>query len=130
MLIDELRQVFVAGRDDRLKLLLAGATSERRNHVVGFDAFNLDDRPAQRTHCCADRLNLAAEIVWHCGPIRLVFGKKIIAKRLTLGIENAREMLRFDLLPQYVQHRNEAAKRAGRLAARGAQIRQRVVCAV
>ena len=37
MLVDELRQVLVAGRDDCLKLLLAGAACESGNYVVGFD---------------------------------------------------------------------------------------------
>ncbi len=113
-----------------MKLLLFGAPRKRRNHVVGFDPFNLNDRPAEPTYRFVNRLDLQSEIVGHCGPIRLVFGKQIIAKRPTLGIENACQMLGCHLLPQYVQHRNEAANRTGRLAARCAQIGQCMVCAV
>ena len=77
-----------------------------------------------------NRLDLAPQIVGHCGPIRLVFGKQGVSKRLTLGIENARDVVGFHLLPQNVQHRNEAAQRARWLAARCAQVRQRVIGAV
>ncbi len=101
-----------------LKLLLAAAPRERRDHIIGFDAGNFYDRPAQRPHRFMNRLDLAPEVVRHCGPICLVFGKQVVAKRLTLGVENARDVLRLHLLSQDVQHRNEAAKRARRLAAR------------
>ena len=117
MLINELRQILVAGRDDCSELLVAGAARKRRDHVVGFDPGDFNDRPAKRPNRFMNRLNLAPKIVRHCGPICLVFGKQVVPKRLTLGIENAGDVPRFHLLPQHVQHRNEAAQRARRLAA-------------
>ena len=103
---------------------------ERPDHVVGLDAFDLDDGPAHGVHCRMDRLDLRDQIVRHGGPIGLVFGVQVVPEGLTLGIEHARDVVGRHLLAQHAQHGDEPAQRSGRLARRRAQIGQRVIRAI
>jgi hypothetical protein len=130
VLVDELREVLVAGRHDGLHSVRRRPPGERRDHVVRLDALDLDHRPAERPRGLVDRLDLQGEVVGHRLAVGLVLGVHVVAEGLSLGVEHAREIVRMDLLAQRAQHADESADRPGRLAARGPQIRKRVESAV
>ncbi len=98
VLVDELSEILVAGRDHGAQAMLAGVARQRADHIVGLDTLDFDDRPAQRPHRGMDRFDLCHQILRHGGTIGLVFGVKVVAKRLTLGIEDARQVVGRDLL--------------------------------
>ena len=129
-LVDQLCQVLVAGRDHGPQAMVRRLPCERPDHVVGLDAFDLDDGPAHGVHCRMDRLDLRDQIVRHGGPIGLVFGVQVVPEGLTLGIEHARDVVGRHLLAQHAQHGDEPAQRSGRLARRRTQIGQRVIRAI
>jgi hypothetical protein len=62
---------------------------QRSDDVVGLDAADLDDRPAQRLGGLVDGRDLGCQFPRHRGAMRLVFGKYVVPKGLTLGIEYA-----------------------------------------
>ncbi|MNC87812.1 hypothetical protein D3C83_35720 [compost metagenome] len=72
------------------------------------------------------RPDLGREIVRHRRPVGLVLGIGVVAKRLALGIEYAGAVVGDHVLVQPAQHVEHAIDRAGRFAARVAQLRQRV----
>ena len=71
-LVDELREILVAGRDHAAPALAACLGCERRDHVVGFHAVDRQHRPAERGDQLLQRLDLHREVVGHRGAVRLV----------------------------------------------------------
>ena len=92
--IHQLRQVLVAGGDDAAHAGLSGLARERADDVVGLDAVDHQQRPAQRGDGLVQRLDLAHEILGHRRAVRLVFGVPFVAESLALGVENAGEIVR------------------------------------
>ena len=64
---------------------------ERADDVVGLDAVDHEQRPAQRADRREERLDLRAEVVGHRRAVRLVLGVDVVAKGLALGVEDAAE---------------------------------------
>ncbi len=64
-LVDELREVLVAGRNHAVHAGCLRLASQRRNYIVGLHPIHGDDRPAQRGDDFPDRLNLGGEVVGH-----------------------------------------------------------------
>ncbi len=129
-LVDQLREVLVAGRDHGSQAMLCGLACERADDIVGLDALDFDDGPAECPYRRVDGLDLGHQIIRHGGPIRLVFGVQVVPEGLTLGIEDARNVVGRNLLAQRAQHSDESADRSGGLAGSGSQVRQRMECAV
>ena len=133
VLVDELRQILVAGRNDHVETLCRGATGQGADHVVGFDARDGQDRPAERRDARVDRFDLARQIVRHGRPVGLVFGIPVVAEGFSLGIEHA-SLVSYVLVlrvgVEAAQHVEDAVDGAGRFAARVAQIGQGVEGAV
>ena len=127
---DELRHVLVAGGDQRLDIRALGRVRQRGDDVVRLDAFDHQQRPAMRAHQRVQRLDLAREILGHRRPVRLVLRIPVVAKRLARRVEHHGEVVGRRVVDELLQHRQHAAHRAGGLAARGAQVRQRVKRAV
>ncbi|KGD47827.1 DNA polymerase I-3'-5' exonuclease and polymerase domain protein [Burkholderia pseudomallei] len=74
-----------------------------------------------------DRLDLQREIGRHRRAVRLVVGIQIVAEGFALGVEHARAILCTDILAHAAQHIDDSVERSGRLPARAAQIRHRMV---
>jgi hypothetical protein len=125
-LVDELREILVAGRDHAAPAFARSLGCERRDHVVGLDPFDRQNRPAECGDQLFQRLDLHAEVVGHCGAIRLVLRILLVAKRLSFRVEHARARLRVVLRRELAQHVRDSVHRTGRLSARVAQLRQRV----
>ena len=128
--VDELRQVLVAGRDDDLEAALGGHARDRADRVVGLDAGDGEDRPAEQLDRLDDRLDLLREVVGHRRPRRLVLGIPVVAEGLALVVEDARAVRGRVLLAQQLHHRDDALDRSGRDAAGAAQVGKRVIGAV
>ncbi len=54
----QLGEILVAGRDHHLHAARLGGMRERADHVVGLDALDHQQRPAERAHRLVDRLDL------------------------------------------------------------------------
>ena len=87
--VDQLRQVLVAGGHHALDALAAGFARQRADDVVGLDALDGEQRPAQRADAVVQRFDLAHEVVGHRRPLRLVFRVPVVAEGLALGVEDA-----------------------------------------
>ena len=113
MLIDQLRQVFIAAGDDHLHALLCANASERANHIIGLYALDRQHRPTQQTHHLMNRLDLAAQVVRHGRAIGFVVGIQVIAKSRAAGIKNTGGIVGGILRAQRSHHVNHDAHRAG-----------------
>ncbi len=85
----QLGEVLVAGRDHHLPARFGRLPRERADHVVGFNAIDHQQRPALGLDRLVQRLDLGAQVVRHGRAVRLVFGIKIVAEGLALGVEYA-----------------------------------------
>ncbi len=65
MRIDQLRQILVAGRYHGIHAVPDRLHRQRADHVVGFDAFDHQDRPAHRAHRFVYRFDLPDQVVRH-----------------------------------------------------------------
>ena len=89
MLVDELREILVAGRNHDLDALRRRLPGERADDVVGLDARLHDQRPAERGNAFMQRRDLARQILRHRRPIGLVFRIPLVAEGFALGVEDA-----------------------------------------
>jgi hypothetical protein len=103
---------------------------QRANHIVGLDAIDHQDGHAKSAHGGVDRLDLHAQLVRHRRAVRLVFGIKLVAKSLALGVKNAGNIVGRRFLAQAFEHVHKAVQRVGRRAVGGGKILDRVEGAV
>ena len=68
--------------------------------------------------------DLAPKILWHRRAMRLIFLKDFVAKGLSLGVENDRNITVTAALHKGSNHIDNTFHRAGRLASTGNQRRQ------
>jgi len=127
MIRHELSQILVARRHDHLHAALLGNDCERADDVVGLDAFDHDERPAERAHGDVNRLDLSGEVFRHGGPVGFVFGVPVVAESLAFGIKYARAILCIDFAPQAPQHVDHPIQSAGGPAVGASQVRHRMV---
>jgi len=76
------------------------------------------------------RLDLQREIVRHRRAIGLVLRIPVVAEGFARRVEHDGEVIRLAVEHYSAQHRNDTAQRTGRLAARRAKVRQRVIRAI
>ena len=126
VLVDQLRHVLVAGRDQHLQARVHGTLCERADDVVCLDTCNSQQRQAERLHGVDQRLDLGAKVVRHRRPVRLVLREQLVAKRLAGRIEHDGDELRVLLALHAQQHVEHAEHGTRRLPARICQRRQRV----
>ncbi len=130
VLVDQLRQVLVAGGDDHLVAAGRGQARQRADGVVGLDARRHQHRPAEQLHHLVDRLDLPDQVFGHRRALRLVLGVPLVAEGVALGIEHAGRVLGLHVLQRALEHGHHAVDGAGREAVGAAQVGQRVVGAV
>jgi hypothetical protein len=128
--VDQLRHVLVAGGDQHRAARGGGAPRQRADHVVGLDAGQAQQRQPERLDRLEQRLHLRAQVVGHRRPVRLVLGEQLVAEGLARRVEHDRDARRVVVLQELLQHVDHAVDRAGRLAARVGERRQRVERAV
>ena len=87
-LIDQLRHVFIAGRDQHLFAGLGRAGGKRANNVVRLDSGEPQQRQAHAGHRLQERFDLRAQIIGHRWPVGLVLGEELIAEGLARRVEN------------------------------------------
>ncbi len=68
---------------------LFGRARERADDIVGLDAFDLNERPAERANRLEQRLDLRAQFVGHRRTIRLVLRIQLVAEGFAPGVEHA-----------------------------------------
>jgi hypothetical protein len=124
-----LRHVLVAGGNGHVDAGRRRLYRKRAQHVVGFHAFDAQDRKSQRGDDLAHRLHLGAEFVRHRRAVGLVVGIQFVAEGLARRIHHERSELGF-LLQVRAQHVDHAEQRAGGLAGRVAQRWQRMEGAI
>ena len=125
-LVDELRHVLVAGRDQHLFAGRGGACRQRADHIVRLDAGDAQQRQAHAGHRLQERFDLRAQVVGHGRAVRLVLREQIVAKGPAGRVEHHHESRARVVAQQFLQHVEHAVHRAGGLAPRGGQRRQRV----
>ena len=86
-------------------------------------------QPCART-TLVQRLDLPDEILRHRRTVRLVVRIPVVAERLARGVEDDGEVVGLLVFGYPAQHGHHAAQRPGGLAARRAQVGQRVKCAI
>ena len=128
--VHELRQILVAGGDERVQAGGGRLGGERTDDVVGLDALDLQQRQAHGAHDGVQRLDLAGELVRHRRAVRLVVGEQVVAEGLAAGIEHHGDAGGIVFGQQLAQHIDHAVDGAGRLAARVGEPRQGVERAV
>ncbi len=126
---DELREILVAGRDRDVDAGLRRLHRQRADHVVGFDAFDAQDRKTERLDDREHRLDLRGERIGHRLAVGLVLGVEIVAERAARRVLHERGVVGFRV-QRRAQHVDDAEQRAGRLAGRVCQRRQRMERAV
>ena len=128
--VHQLRHVFVAGRDHHRAVRGCAAAGQGADHVIGFDAFDAQQRETQGDHALVQGLDLQAHVVGHAWAVGLVFSVHFVAKGPTLGVEHDRERAVRVLLAQALEHVQHALDRTGRQAFGSGQRWQRVEGAV
>src|ERR1700733_1278026 len=118
MRTDDLHEILIGGDDDGIDLLLDAGGCERRDDVIGLDAFAHDALDAERIDHAIDVWNLHLQVVGGLVAIGFVFGKKIVAEGALGRIENRADMRRMVLLDELEEHPDEAEHRVGRHSAR------------
>ena len=124
-LVHELSHVLVAGGDQHVDVLIGGSFGERCDHVIGFHAFDAQQRQPHALYAFQQWLELRAQLVGHWLACRLVFLEQLVAERASGRIDDHCDQLRRFFLQQLLQHVEHAEYRARRLAPR---IRQRRQC--
>ncbi len=114
--IDELGKILVTRRNENIEPLVGSLFAQCPDDVVGLDAFDLQERQAHRLYGLEDRLDLAAQVVGHRRPVRLVLGKHFVAKRFAGRVEHDGNLCIGLLAHELVDHRQHAVQRARRLA--------------
>ena len=122
--VDELRNVLVAGGNDGQNAERFGLFRQRTDDIVGFHAFNHQQRPAQRADAIVQRFDLLDQILRHRRPIGFVLRIPIVAKGLSFCVEYAGYIIRRCLLAQLLQHAEHALDGAGWFAVPVTQVRQ------
>ncbi len=130
MLVHQLREVFVSGRDDAAHAVASRLLRECADHVVRLHAFLHQQVPAGRGDGLVQRFDLPREIVRHRGAVRLVFGIPVVAEGFPFCVKYAQAIIRRVIVAQLAQHVEHAVDRAGRFAVAVAQIRHRMERAV
>ena len=128
--IHQLRHVLVTGGDHHLLAGLGGAARQRADDVVGLDAFDAQQRQAQRLDRIEQWLDLRAQVIGHRRAVRLVGGKEVVAEGAAGGIEHHHHAAAGLLAREPLQHVQHAIDRARGLAARVGQRRQRMEGAI
>jgi hypothetical protein len=129
-LVDQLREVLVAGGDDDVVAAGGRDAGQRADRVVGLDAGHLQQRPAQQPHRLVDGRDLLRQRPGHGLAVGLVLGVPVVAEGRALGVEDTDRVRGGVLLAQALHHRDEAVHGAGRDAVGPAQVGHRVVGAV
>ena len=125
--VDQLVGVAVAGDDHHLDLRLCGPglLGDRRDHVVGLVAVDLQVAVAERLDQRLEVRPLLLEQVGPGRPLRLVLGVELLAAGVA-GVPDDDRRLRAVVGEDLDQHRGEPEDRVGRHAGRGRdRLRQR-----
>ena len=105
---DELHQVLVAGDDDHLPALRAGAPGEGGDDVVGLVSGKADGRNAHRLENAAHQGKLGSEVFGRRAAGRLVFRVELAPLRLRLLVEGDCQVRGVALADRPQQHGGEA----------------------
>ncbi len=108
VVVHQLGEVLVAGRDHGADALPGGAFGQRADHVIGLHAVDYQDGPAERAHGFVDGLDLLAQVIGHRRPVLLVGGVQLVAERLAFSVENASAILGRVVVAQLAQHVHDA----------------------
>ena len=103
--------VAVAGDEDGVDPLFVGAGRERRDHVVGLDAFDLQHGDVQRLDHLFDERELRHEDVGRLLAVALVVAVEVVAVGAARGVEHDAEVVGLLVGEHLHQHRREAVDR-------------------
>ena len=127
---DQLRQILIAGGHHGLHAEAGCIHGQRSDHIVCFNAFHHQNRPAHGGHDLMNRLNLRTQIVWHRSALGFVLRVHIVTESFAFCIENTGDVCCRIIAAQTAQHIDHAVNRTGGLALCIAQVRHRMKCAV
>ena len=127
VLVDELRHVLVARRDDDFHPFGSSFPGKRRNNVVGFDTGHDEKRPPEIGENLLKGLDLHAQIVGHRRTIRLVLGIHRVTEILPGRVENDERTIGLHHALDAPEHAEKTPHGARRFAVRRGERRQAVV---
>ena len=127
VLVDELRHVLVARRDDDFHPFGSPFPGKRRNNVVGFDTGHDEKRPPEIRENLLKGRDLHAQIVGHRRTIRLVLGIHRVTEILPGRVENDDRTIGLHHALDAPEHAEKAPHGARRFAVRRGERRQAVV---
>ena len=123
-LAHQLHQVLVA-RDDRDPGVRGRPPHQRRDHVVGLEPGDLEDRDLEGLHQLARDRDLRREILGLRVAGRLVLRVELVAEVLPARVEDHQQVVGRLLADHLSEHRHEAVGGVGGSAVGGAQLRDR-----
>ncbi len=109
---DELERVAVAGDDDDVDAFVGRAYCERRDHVVGLDARNLQLHDLDGLQHFVDQRQLRREEIGRLLAARLVVGVELVPERRPARrVERDRDVVGLLVGHHLREHRREAVHR-------------------
>ena len=120
---DELERITVAGDDHDVDAVGGGAGRERRDHVVGLDARDLQLTDLERFEHFVNERELRREEVGGLLAAGLVVGVELVAIRAAAGrVERDREVVGLLVGDHFGEHRREAVDGVGHGARLGREV--------
>ena len=131
LVINELRQILVAGGDDGAHAGGTRAGGQRADHVIGLDARHHQQRPAQRLGQFMDGRDLRHQRLGRLAAVGLVVLVQVVAEGAPRRIEDHCAQRGAPVQPgvvaQPTQHADHPMDGTGRLARLVAQVRQGMI---
>ncbi len=126
-LVHQLRQILVAGGDQRPHSLAAGLSGQGPDDIVCLHIRHHQQRQAHGPDPAVQGFDLLTQVVRHRRPIGLVLVVEIVAKGLARGVEHHPDVGRPMLVDQTPQHIDNADQGTGGLALGVGQRRQGMI---
>ncbi len=92
LLVDQLRHVLVAGRDQHRLAGLGRTGRQSADHIVRLNAGDAQQRQAHAGDRLQERFGLGAQIIGHRRAVRLVLGEQIVAEGLARRVKHDRDL--------------------------------------
>ncbi len=109
---NELCQILVAGRNNRIQSVRVCQSGERGDDIVGFNAVDHEQRQTHGAHDGMQRRNLCGQIPGHGRAVGLVFAVDLFAEGLSGSIEHHGDVLRIVVVQQPAEHVGNPVDRA------------------
>lgn len=123
-LVDQLKEIGIAGDDQDVQSLFDSLASECSDEVIRFVPFRCNDRYRQRVKQLTNAVELSLEVVRGLRPVRLILTEKVLPKAFPT-IEADDHVIGLEVVQYLEQHAGETENDMRRLAAARCQCRRK-----